>query len=568
MPVNIVVSVFIFLLAVLLAWPLGKFMAKVYKGEKNLFDFISPFENRLFKWSGIKKDQSMNWKQYLLALLLINSIWLVYAVVLLLAQGKLFLNPAGNPSMEWTLSVNSAVSFLTSTNLQHYSGETGATYLSQIAVFTFLQFVSAATSLAVGVAVVRGLGKTGIGLGNFYVDFVRSFTRILLPLSIVVAVIFMFRGMPATFHGPDTITTLQGDTSNIARGPVAAMIPIKELGSNGGGYFGANDAHPFENPDFFTFIVHSVIVFLLPMAFIFMIGYYLRQKKFSKMLFAVMTAGLLLVTIPVIYQEVQGNPAVHAMGINTSTGNMEGKEIRMGSFYSAFYCCENVAIPAGTIAGMHDSFMPLSAITMLTAMNIDGFFGGLGTGWINLFIFLIIAVFIGTLMIGRTPELMGRKIGTAEMKLAVAALVLQTLIPVALAAIACFVYVNHPGGNESLGWLSNTGPHGFTTMLYEYISSAAGNGSGFEGLGDNTTFWNLTTSLVMLSGRFVPVIGALIIAGLLKEKKYTPLSSGSLRTDTATFGVFLLTVIIILNALSMFIALILGPISEYLFFRS
>lgn len=561
------VSITIFLLAVVLAWPLGKYMAKVYKGEKNLFDFISPFENRLFRFTGVKQEHSMNWKQYLLALLMINSIWLVYAVVLLLVQGKLFLNPAGNPSMEWTLSVNSAISFLTSTNLQHYSGETGATYLSQMGVFTFLQFVSAATSLCIGVAVVRGLSKTGTGLGNFYVDFVRSCTRILLPLSIIVAVTFMFRGMPSSFDGPDTITTLQGDTSTVARGPVASMIPIKELGSNGGGYFGANDAHPFENPDFFTFIVHSVIVFLLPMAFVFMIGYYLRQKKFSKMIFAVMTAGLVLVTIPVIYQEVQGNPAVHAMGINTHAGNMEGKEIRVGSFQSAFYCGENVVIPAGTITGMHDSFMPLSAITMLTAMNIDAFFGGLGTGWINMFIFLIIAVFIGTLMIGRTPELIGRKIGTAEMKLAVAVLVLQTLIPVALAAIASFVYVNHPGGNESLGWLSNIGPHGFTTMLYEYISSAAGNGSGFEGLGDNTPFWNLTTALAMLSGRFVPVIGALIIAGLLKEKKYTPLSTGSLRTDTTTFGVFLFAVIIILNALSMFITLILGPISEYFLMR-
>jgi K+-transporting ATPase ATPase A chain len=538
-------------------------MAKVYKGEKNILDIFQPAEKMIFRFCRIDPLAEMNWKQYIMAMLIINMVWLVPAFLILLFQGSFFLNPAGNPSMEWTLAFNSAISFLTSTNLQHYSGETGTTYFSQIAVFMFLQFVSAATSLAVGVAVVRGfIAGSSTSLGNFYSDFIKSCTRTLLPLCIITAIIFLFSGMPMTFDGPQKITTLQGDSVTVATGPVAAFIPIKELGSNGGGFFGANDAHPFENPNFFTFIIHSVIVFLLPMAFVFMIGFYLHEKKFSKMIFAVMTAGFLLVTVPVISQEVSGNPAVHAMGVSSYAGNMEGKEVRMGSFYSAFYCGENVVIPAGTVAAMHDSFMPLSGITMLAAMNIDAFFGGLGTGWINLFIFLIVAVFIGTLMIGRTPEIMGRKISIKEMQLAVGVLVLQTLIPVAFAAIACSVYVNHDGGNNTLGWLSNTGPHGFTTMLYEYISSAAGNGSEFSGLGNNTPFWNLTTSVVMICGRFVPVVGALMIAGLLKEKKYTPLSSGSLRTNSATFGVFLFMVIIVLNALSLFISLMLGPISE------
>lgn len=373
----------------------------------------------------------------------------------------------------------------------------------------------------------------------------------------------MAGGVPMTFDGPKHITSLQGDSITIATGPVAAFLPIKELGSNGGGFFGANDAHPFENPNFFTFILHSVIVFLLPMAFIFFIGEYLKAKRFAHMIFGVMTLGFVLFTIPIVQQEVAGNPRIAAMGIHAK-GNMEGKEVRFGSFYSAFYCGENVAIPAGTIVGFHDSFMPLSGGCMLLAMNIDAFFGGLGTGWIYMFIFLIITLFAGSLMIGRTPEIFGKKIGIKEIQITAGVFVLQTLVPMALAAIACFVYVNYPGGNDSLQWLSNHGQHGFTTMLYEYISSAAGNGSGFESLGDNTVFWNLTTSVAMLSGRFIPIIGAVWIAGLLIEKKYIQRSFGTLRMQSFTFALFLFAVIFILNVMSLFPALMLGPIGEQL----
>jgi len=464
--------------------------------------------------------------------------------------------------MEWTLALHSSISFLTSTNLQHYAGETGASYLSQTAVFTFLQFVSAATSLAAGVAVVRGLrADSEPGVGNFFNDFLLSCTRILLPLCIVVAVVFMALGMPMTFKGSAKIRTLQGDTVNVARGPVASMIPIKELGSNGGGFFGANDAHPFENPNFAAFIVHFVIVFLLPIAFVFFIGYYLDNKKIARMLFAVMTAGFILITIPIVAQESAGNPKIAALGINQSAGNMEGKEVRFGVHYSALYCAENVVIPAGTVAAVHDSFMPLSDIAMLTGMQVDAFYGGLGTGWINMFIFLIIAVFIGTLMIGRSPEMFGKKLGTGEMQAAVAVSVLQIFVPICMAAIACFIYIH--GGGDKLGWLSNKGPHGFTTMLYEYITSAAGNGSNFAGLNNNTPFWNLTTSLAMLSGRFVPIIGALVIIGFMREKKYIPSSLGTLPTDSYTFGVFAFAVIIILSVLSLFIILMAGPIAEH-----
>ncbi len=556
--------VLIFLVTLVLAVPLGAYMKCVYNNDKSFLDFLKPVEKLIFKFCSIDPEKSMNWKQYLLALLTIQLIWILPAFTVLMLQGKLFLNPAHIPGMEWSLALNSVVSFLTSTNLQHYSGESGASYLSQVAVFTFLQFVSAATSLAAGVAIVRGLtADPGTGVGNFFSDFLRSCTRVLLPLSVIVAVIFMAGGMPMTFKGAHKIITLQGDTVTVAKGPVASMIPIKELGSNGGGFFGANDAHPFENPSFATFVIHFIIVLLLPMAFIFFIGYYLNRKKFAWMLFGVMTAGLLLLIIPIVKEEAKGNPRITAMGINQSAGNMEGKEVRFGVDYSAFYCAENVAIPAGTVASVHDSYMPLSSTAMLIGMQIDAFFGGLGTGWINMFMYLIIAVFIGTLMIGRSPELFGKKIGTKEMQVAVSVSVLQILVPVVLAAIACFVYVNKTGGGNTLGWLSNKGPHGFTTMLYEFVSSAAGNGSNFAGLGNNTLFWNLTTSIAMLSGRFVPIAGAFMIIGLMKQKKFIPASLGTLQTDSATFGVFLLVMILILSALSLFVILMAGPMAEH-----
>ena len=558
-------SLLLFLTAVLLAVPLGKYLSKVYKEEKTLLDFCRPVEHFIFRICKIKTTATMNARQYLTAIFIISGIWLVWAIVILLFQGKLFLNPAGNPSMEWSLALNSAVSFLTSTNIQHYAGETGATYLSQLAVFMFLQFVSAATSLAAGIAVIRALAaKTTSDLGNFYKDFVLSLTRVLLPLSFIAALLFMLNGMPMTFEGPHTITGLQGDTIHVARGPVAAMIPIKELGSNGGGFFGANDAHPFENPNFFTFIIHLVVVLLLPIAFIFCAGNYLGDRRFGKMVFAVMTAGFLLVTIPIVVQEVKGNSAVTAMGIDNHAGNMEGKETRYGSFYSAFYSGANMVISAGTTTGVHDSYMPLSGVYMLVGMQIGAFYGGVGSGWMNMFIYLIVAVFIGTLMIGRTPELFGKKIGIREMQIAAAVSVATVLVPMMLAAVACFVYTRYPGGNDALGWLSNKGSHGFTTMLYEYVSSVAGNGSEFSGLGNNTVFWNTTTAVAMLCGRFVPITGALVLAGLLQQKKYVPASQGSLSVNNATFGVFLFVVIIVLNALSFLPALMLGPITEHL----
>jgi len=565
MGIHIFIAILIFAMALVLAIPVSALMKKTYAGERNFLDFMLPFENFIYRMCRINPVKEMNGKQYLVTLMVIQVFWFVIGFMVLLLQGLLFLNPAHVSGMEWTLALNSTISFLTSTNLQHYSGEAQATYLSQMLVFMFLQFVSAATSLCAGVGIVRGLSSgSSKSLGNFYADFVRSCTRILLPLCVLTAVIFVFSGMPMTFNGPKDVVTLQGDTAHVALGPVAAMIPIKELGSNGGGFYGANCAHPFENPDFFTFILHIILVMLLPVAFVFFIGRYLGQKRFSRMLLVVMIAGFLLSALPIIHSEVAGNPQMAAMGVSQPSGNMEGKEVRFGGFYSAFYSGVNMVIPAGTVTGMHDSYMPLSSLGMLIGMQVDAFFGGLGTGWINMFIFLVIAVFIGSQMIGRTPELMGRKISLKDIQIVLVLSILSLSVPLILTAISTFVYSHAQTGSPTLAWLSNTGPHGFTTMLYEYVSCMAGNGSEFSGLGNNTPYWNLTTCIPMLMGRYLPIIGAFMIIGSYRMRIYTPPSSGVLKVDSYTFGAFLFSLIVILSVLSMFVVFMLGPISEAL----
>ena len=550
---------------ILIAALLGKYLADVYNEKHTWLDFLKPFEKLLFRLCLIHQEKEMTWKEYLKALLTINLVWWILSFLLLLFQNKLPLNPAGNPAMGWSLALNSSISFLTSTNLQHYSGESGATYFTQIAVFTFLQFVSAATSLAAGVAIVRGFVKqAGNSIGNFYKDLLLSITRVLLPLCILAAVLLTFCGVPMNFNKPATITTLQGEQVTVANGPVAAMLPIKELGSNGGGFFGANDAHPFENPNIISFIIHIIMVLLLPAAFMFFVGYYLNEKKFSRMIIYIMLIGLIILTIPIMLQEIGGNPAQQKLGISITQGNMEGKEVRLGATLSSFYAGLNIVVPAGTTVSAHDSYMPLAGVYMLLGMQIDAFFGGVGTGWINMLVFLIIAIFIGSLMIGRTPELFGRKINMRQIQAAMIIYLFQPLVCLGLTGITIYIFSNFTGGNESLAWFSNNGSHNFTTALYEFTSSYAGNGSGFESLGDNTVFWNTTTAFAMFCGRFIPIIGGLYIAGLMRQQIYLAPSAGTLKTDSVSFGTLLFFVIIVLQALSMFSSFVLGPINEHL----
>jgi len=550
-----------FAITLALAIPFGKYIARVFKGEKTFLDILAPVEAWLFRICGIDPTKQMSWKQHLLALLSINLLWFVYAFIMLLTQGSLFLNPDGNPSMSPDLSFNTAISFMVNCNLQHYSGETGLTYLTQLAVITFLQFTSAATGIAALIVVFKAMReKTAKGLGNFFDLFLKSLTRILLPVSTIIAVILVFNGTPSGFFsGKDTILTLQGDTVQVSRGPAAGMIAIKHLGTNGGGWFGANSAHPLENPNYLTNMVEMIAQVLIPLALIFALGFYLNRKKMAWVIFGVMTVGMISFLVPALIAETSGNPAIARMGIDQSAGSMEGKEVRFGAAASAYWSVVTTIISTGSVNSMHDSSMPASGTMQLLGMMTNAFYGGCGVGILNYYIFMIIAVFISGLMVGRTPEFLGRKIEAREMKIATLVALLHPLLILAGTAISSYMYTKDP----AVGWLNNPGYHGFSEMLYEYTSSAANNGSGFEGLGDNTWFWNISTGFVLILGRFLPIIGPLAIAGILAKKKFIPESAGTLRTDTGTFGIMTYAVIMIIAALAFFPALVLGPLAEY-----
>lgn len=555
-----------FLLTVLIAFPLGKYIAKVFKGEKTITDFLNPAERLIYRFCGIDPNKEMNWKQHMIALLSINMIWFVYAFFVLIFQGSLFLNPDGNPSMTPDLAFNTDISFLVNCNLQHYSGETGITYLSQLIVITFLQFVTAATGIAALVVLFRAFAeKTTNKLGNFYVFLTKTVTRILLPLCLTIAAILVFNGTPASFEGKDSIVTLQGDSVQVSRGPAAGMIAIKHLGTNGGGWFGANSTHPLENPNYLTNMVEIIAQVLLPVALVFAFGFFINRRKLGYVIFGVMTVGMLSFMIPNIISETSGNPAIEHLGIADSSA-MEGKEVRLGVTASAYWQVMTTIISTGSINSMHDSSMPMSGTIQLLGMMTNCFYGGCGVGILNYFIFLIIAVFISGLMVGRTPEFMGRKIEAREMKIASIIALLHPFIILVGTALSSYYLAHYPNADWAVqpsAWLSNPGNHGFSQMLYEFTSSAANNGSGFEGLGDNNVFWNVATGFVLLLGRFLPIIGPIAIAGLLANKKYTPEAGGTLKTDSVTFGVMTYAVIMIIAALAFFPALTLGPIAEF-----
>lgn len=564
---EILAVVITFLITVLLAYPLGKYIAKVFKGERTLTDFMNPVEKFFFRVCGINPTESMNWKQFLKTMLTINMLWLVYAFFLLIFQHKLPLNPDGNPGQTPDLAFNTAISFLVNCNLQHYSGESGLTYFTQLFVITFLQFVSAATGIAVLVGLLNAFKeKTTESLGNFWNYFVKSVTRILLPLSIVVAVILAFNGTPTSFDGKDTISTLQGDTVQVSRGPAAGMIAIKQLGTNGGGWFGVNSSHPLENPNYITNAVEIISILLIPIALVFALGFYINRKKLAHVIFAVMTFLFVIFCAINIYYETKGNPAIDQLGIAQTTGSMEGKEVRLGAAATALWSVATTSTSNGSVNGMHDSLTPISGGVVLLDMMINALYGGVGVGILNYFIFIIIAVFISGLMVGRTPEFMGHKVEAREVKIAALITLLSAFLIKGFTALAAYMVAHHPDIAWQVkpgAWLNNPSYHGFSEMLYEFTSANANNGSGFEGLGDNNIFWNVTTGIVLLLGRFLPIIAPIAIAGLLANKKFIPESPGTLRTDSGTFGVMTLAVIIILTALSYLPALALGPIAEY-----
>ncbi len=548
---------------VVLAYPLGCYIAKVYKGERSVLDFMAPIERWIYKLCGINPQEEMNWKQFLVALLSINMFWFFWGMILLVSQGVLPLNPDGNPGQTPDLAFNTCISFMVNCNLQHYSGESGLTYFTQLFVIMLFQFITAATGMAALAGIFKAMStRSGRQIGNFWDLLVKSCTRVLLPLSLIVGFILILNGVPMGFDGKMELTTLEGGRQSVSQGPVAAIVSIKQLGTNGGGYFGANSTHPLENPTFLTNMLECWSILIIPMAMVFAFGFYLKRKKLAYTIFSVMLFAYLLGVIGAHYYELKGNPGIDELGIAQHTGAMEGKETRIGAAATALWSQTTTVTSNGSVNGMHDSVMPLTGMMTMLNMMINSWFGGVGVGFMNYYIFIIIAVFISGLMVGRTPEFLGKKVEAREIKIAMIVALAHPFIILVGSGLASYLAAHHPDLAEI--WLNNPSFHGLSEILYEYTSAAANNGSGFEGLADNTYFWNFTTGIVLIISRYLPIIGQVAIAGLLASKKFIPESAGTLKTDTGTFAVMTFAVIFIVAALSFFPVLTLGPIAEYL----
>lgn len=550
---------------VVLAYPIGKYISKVFKGEKVWSDFMTPIEKIMYKLGGVDPTEEMNWKQFLKALLVINLFWFFWGMILLVSQGVLPLNPDGNLGQSVHQAFNTCISFLVNCNLQHYSGESGLSYLTQLFVIMLFQFITAATGMAAMAGIMKALAaKTTKTIGNFWYFLVRSCTRVLLPICLVIGFILIIEGTPMGFDGKMEVTTIEGQTQYVSQGPTAAIVPIKQLGTNGGGYFGVNSSHPLENPTYLTNMIECWAILILPMAMVFAFGFYLKRKKLAYSIFGVMLFAYLAGVWINVSQETGGNPRIDAMGIAQDNGAMEGKEVRLGSAATALWSVTTTVTSNGSVNGMHDSTMPLSGMIEMLNMQINTWFGGVGVGWMNYFTFIIIAVFISGLMVGRTPEFLGKKIEAREMKIATIVALLHPFVILVGTSLAAYLYVHAPSFVENEGgWLNNPGFHGLSEMLYEFTSCAANNGSGFEGLGDNTWFWNYSCGIVLILSRYLPIVGQVAIAGLLANKKYVPESAGTLKTDTVTFGVMTFAVIFIVAALSFFPVQALSTIAEH-----
>ena len=561
--------VFTILFTIATSGLLGRYMFHVFTGKRTWLDpVLVPIERLILRLTGVDPSHQQDWKQYSVSLLISNIfMWLATWTIVTLQQ-YLPLNPDGISNMEPTLAFNTIASFTTNTNLQHYSGETGLSYLSQMFTISFLQFVTAATGVAAAVATIRGLaGNRLTQLGNFYVDLTRATIRLFLPLAILVSILLMWQGTPMTFEGAAKATTVEGQEQTIARGVTAGVVSIKQLGTNGGGYFGPNSTHPYENPTPLSNFVETWSITIIPMAMVVMLGMMVGRPKLSIVIFATMLAIYVPMVIFGVAIDAGGNPAISRMGVDQSTGSMEGKEVRFGSALSALWSVTTTVTSNGSVNAMHDSLTPLGGLMPLIGMWLNNIFGGVGVGFINMLIFVIVAVFVAGMMIGRTPEFLGKKVEAKEMKLASLALLWHPLAILVGTAIACYVWATTADPGTALAWLKNPGPHGFSEMLYEFTSAAANNGSGFEGLGDNTPFWNISCGLVMLLSRYIPIIAPLAMAASLAAKPAAPETAGSLPADSATFGITLWAVIVVLGLLMFMPVAVLGPIAEHLALR-
>jgi K+-transporting ATPase ATPase A chain len=589
---------------VLLSIPVGLYLAWIMDGRYRAPRWLLWLENRLH-------TGSQNWKQYLVALLLFNAVMFLFGFLVLSLQALLPLNPDGKKMLAPTTIFNTAVSFLTNTNLQHYSGEQHLSYMSQLVFVVWNMFVSASVGFCALTAIIRGL-RGDAHMGNFYVDMGRAIVYVFLPSSLLVGILLMAAGVPMTLQGAQEVHTTEpgamGSSDDgkplpqtIARGPVAALVPIKHLGTNGGGFFGANSAHPYENPSAWTNFITCVNILIFPFSLVVMFGRMLGQMRHAGIIYGVMLfLFTLLIGWSIQWDTRTPNPALTAhaeqrfvvpdssgiggvrevispeiagLPVDQELGNLEGKELRFGTSAGATYAAVTTAVTCGSVNCMHDSLNPLASLSPFLGMWLNCVFGGKGVGLINMLVYLIVGVFLAGLMVGRTPEYLGKKVEAREMKLAMLALLIHPIM-----------ILGPTGLFAALDWgtkaTNNPGPHGFSEVLYEFSSASANNGSGFEGLGDtwgfnnpgdNNTppapfspYWDIATGLVILLARFIPIIAPLALVAGLAAKKPTPFTAGTMRTDTLTFGFVLLGTIALVGALLFLPAAVLGPVAEHL----
>ena len=566
----------IFLSALLLlVKPLGIYMALVYEGKPaGLNVWLAPVERWIYRLSFIKPDMSMSWKTYAAAVMLFNIIGIIVVYALQRLQAYLFLNPMSIPAVPPDLAFNTAVSFATNTNWQSYGGETTLSYLTQMLALTVQNFVSAATGMAILAALIRGFVQKQVEtIGNFWVDLVRSTIYVLIPLALILSLILVSQGVVQTFKSSAKVALLQPtkdadgkiiSEQTLALGPAASQVAIKQLGTNGGGFFNVNSAHPYENPTALSNFLETLAILLIPAALCYTFGFMVRDRRQGWAILAAMLIIFIPCLLSCIYFEQKGNPLFDRLGVDQNAtalqpgGNMEGKEARFGVTSSAVWATATTAASNGSVNSMHDSYMPLGGLIPMWLMQLgEVIFGGVGSGLYGMIAFVIIAVFIAGLMIGRTPEYLGKKIESYEMKMAS----LMILIPPILVLVGTAVSVVLPQAKQAI---FNPGTHGFSEILYAFSSTANNNGSAFAGLSTNNFFYNLTLGLVMFFARYWLVIPILAIAGSLSRKKVVPATQGTLPTHTPLFILFLVMVVLIVGALTFFPALALGPIVEHL----
>ncbi|MBX4906472.1 MULTISPECIES: potassium-transporting ATPase subunit KdpA [Rhizobium] len=538
--------------------PLGGYMTRVYNGERTfLSPVLVPIERGLYRVAGTSEREEQHWTSYAFAMLLFNLLGVLLLYALMRLQGVLPYNPAGMAAVPPELSFNTAVSFTTNTNWQNYGGESTMSYLAQMAGFTVQNYLSAATGMAIAVAFIRAFARaSGKAIGNFWVDMIRGTLYILLPTCIVLTLVYVYLGVPQTLGPYVNATTLEGAQQTIAVGPVASQLAIKMLGTNGGGFFNANSAHPFENPDAISNLIQMVSIFAIGAGLTNVFGRMVGNQRQGWAVLAAM--GVLFIAgVGVTYwAEAAGNPLMHAFGL--VGGNMEGKEVRFGVALSSLFAVITTAASCGAVNAMHGSFTALGGLIPLINMQLGEIIvGGVGAGFYGILLFIIVAVFVAGLMVGRTPEYLGKKIEAKEMKMAVLAILCLPLAMLVFTAIASVL----PIAVASVG---TAGPHGFSEILYAYTSAAANNGSAFGGLTGNTPWYNVTLGIGMLAGRFLVIIPALAIAGSLIAKKTVPASAGTFPTDGPLFVGLLIGTILIVGGLTFFPALALGPVVEHL----